>query len=373
MKKVVFLTGATGLIGSNLAVRILKDDPTTQLILLVRGSSEAEAENRLDQLLRISCSEIDFDQARKRITVVRGDITLRRLGLSEQLHARIASEVTHIIHSAATVQFQLPLECARVVNCDGTENVMALAKAAKNGGRLQRAAYISTAYVCGTREGTILEEELDCGQQFANTYERTKFESERLIRQSMNELPLTVFRPSIVVGDSRTGQTTAFNVLYPPLKLIRRHVVDTLPGHPQITLDVVPVDFVSAAINQICLKSDDGVGETYHLTAGEKATTTGEVVDLAVSYFNQVDPKQHTAPVRFLPLESFRAVCGKRVLQALEMYQSYLCTRKTFHNANTLSALAGTDIEPPEFRNYCGAILQFCIHADWGKLSKCAA
>jgi thioester reductase-like protein len=373
MKKVVFITGATGLIGSNLIARILKDDPTTQLVLLVRGRSDAEAENRLGQLLRISSPGIDFDQTKKRITVVRGDITLRKLGLSEQLHAKIASEVTHIIHSAATVQFQLPLECARVVNCEGTENVMALAKAAKNSGRLQRAAYISTAYVCGNREGTILEEELDCGQQFANTYERTKFESEKSIRQLMNELPLTVFRPSIVVGDSQTGQTTAFNVLYPPLKLICRRVVDTLPGHPQTPLDVVPVDFISAAINHICLKSDEGIGKTYHLTAGEKATTTGEVVDLAVNYFNQLDPKQHTAPVRFLPLESFRAVSGKRLLQALEMYQSYLCTKKIFDNANTLSALRGTDIEPPEFRSYCGAILQYCIDTGWGKLSKCAA
>jgi nucleoside-diphosphate-sugar epimerase len=272
------------------------------------------------------------------------------------------------------VQFQLPLECARLVNLGGTKNVMALARSAMRAGGLRRVAYISTAYVCGDREGTISEEELECGQKFVNTYEQTKLESERFIRKLMGKLPLTVFRPSIVVGDSETGRTTAFNVLYAPLKLIYHRMVDTLPGDPRIPLDVVPVDFVTAAINHICLKSDDGIGKTYHLTAGEdKATTTGQIVDLAVNYFNHIDTKQHILPTKFLPLKTFRAVGGKRLVQALEVYEPYLCTHKTFDNANTLSALRGTNIAPPEFASYYRAILRYCMETDWGKRLRCAA
>ncbi len=374
MKKIVFITGATGLIGSNLIVRILKDDPTTQLILLVRGDSVDDAKKRLEGRLGTWSTEADLLPMKKRIRVIKGDISLSRLGLPELLYKQLAAQVTHIIHSAATVQFQLPLECARRVNSGGTENVMTLARSAMRAGGLRRVAYISTAYVCGDREGTISEEELECGQQFVNTYERTKLESEKFIRESMGELPLVVFRPSIVVGDSKTGRTTAFNVLYAPLKLIYHRVVDTLPGGPHIPLDIVPVDFVTAAINHICLKRTDGIGKTYHLTAGgDRATTTGEIVDLAVSYFNHIDTNRHIPPTKFLPLKTFRAIGGKRVIQALEAYEPYLCTHKTFDNSNTLCALRGTGIAPPEFAGYYRAILRYCIETDWGKRLKYAA
>jgi len=294
MKKVIFLTGATGLVGSNLIPRILKNDTTTRLILLIRGDSDKEAETRVDEMLWAIREEIDSDQFKKRIQVIKGDITLERLGLSNALYKRLAKEISHIIHSAATVQFQLPLECARLVNCEGTKNVMALAKFAQKNGQPQRVAYISTAYVSGNREGRILEDELDFGQQFGNTYEQTKFESEKFLQGLMDELPITIFRPSIIVGDSRTGKTTTFNVLYLPLKLIYRGIVTTLPGSRYTPLDVVPVDFVCDAINHIFFDSNGCAGKTYHLTASQdQATTTGEVVDLASDFFNQTALSQH--------------------------------------------------------------------------------
>lgn len=374
MKKVIFLTGATGLIGGNLIPRILEGDPATRLVLLIRGNTDGEAEQRLDEILWSWLPVNDIEQAKKRIRVVRGDITLNRLGLSESLYARLAKEVTHIIHSAATVQFQLPLECARSVNLSGTKNVIALAKCAKEAGKLQRVAYISTAYVSGNRGGRILEDELDYGQQIANTYEQTKLESEKFVRALMNELPIIVFRPSIVVGDSQTGRTIAFNVLYPPLKLIYRQVVSILPGPSCTSLDVVPVDFVSDAIAHIFLKKEDGIGRTYHITAGEeKAPTTGEVVDLAINYFNRIMAKDPIPPVKFLPLQLYRAVCGKRFLQAMEVYEPYLCVQRIFDNTNTCFALRGTKITPPPFKMYYQNMLRYCIETDWGKRLKSAA
>jgi thioester reductase-like protein len=273
MNKIVFLTGATGLVGGNLIPRILKDHSITRLVLLIRGGSDREAELRVDQMLEVVTPEIDKDQAKRCIQVVRGDITLDRLGLSENLYNSLAKEVTHIIHSAATVQFQLPLECASLINCTGTKNVMTLAQCAQKTGRLKGVAYVSTAYVSGNLGGRILETELDCGQQFSNTYERTKLESEKIVRQLMNELPITIFRPSIIVGDSKTGRTTAFNVLYPPLKLIHHGLIQVLPGSENNPLDVVPVDFVADAIDHVFLKTEQGIGKTYHLTAGEGNST----------------------------------------------------------------------------------------------------
>jgi thioester reductase-like protein len=380
MKKVIFLTGATGLVGSNLIPRILKNDSKSRLILLIRGNSEEEAEHRVDEMLWEMREEIDFDQAKQRIQVIKGDITLEKLEIPEYLYRRLAKEITHIIHSAATVQFQLPLECARKVNCEGTRNVMALAKLAQKNGQLQRVAYVSTAYVSGNREGKIFEDELDCAQQFDNTYEQTKFESEKYVRSLIGELPIIIFRPSIIVGNSRTGKTTAFNVLYLPLKLIYRGIVTTLPGSRYTPLDVVPVDFVCDAINHIFLNNNGYVGRTYHLTASqEKATTTGEVVDLASDFFNQTALDQRIPQIKFVPKEMchkarpFVRSHTRRVLQAMEPYEPYLSGERVFDNAHTCSALKGTKIAPPQFKVYYQNILQYCIETGWGKNLKYAA
>lgn len=380
MKKVIFLTGATGLVGRNLILRILKGDPETKLILLVRGNSDSMVEQRIDEMLWALTPEIDVNQARNRIQVIRGDITFNKLGLSEPLYHRLATEVTHIIHSAATVQFQLPWECARIVNCTGTRNVMAFAKCAQETGKVQRIAYISTAYVCGNRSGTIRENELDFRQQFSNTYEQTKFESEQFVRKLMQELPITIFRPSVIVGDSKTGKTTAFNVLYIPWKLIYRGVLKVLPGSRYTPLDVVPVDFVSDAIYHIFLKTNQGIGKTYHLTSGkEKAVTAGEIVDLAVDYFNKITVNKKTLRIKFFPLRQgsmdklFLSNHVKRELKKMKVYEPYLCVYRTFDNTNTYFALRGTGITSPRFKKYYKTLLRYCIETDWGKQIKCAA
>jgi len=380
MNKIVFLTGATGLVGGNLIPRILKDDSITRLILLVRGDTDKETTERVYEVINKLSPEMDHSQIENRIQVVRGDITLDRLGIPESIYNRLASEVTHVIHSAATVQFQLPLECARLVNYTGTRNIMIFAQHAQQNGGLKGVAYISTAYVSGDRAGRILENELACDQHFANTYEQTKFESEKLVWQLMSELPLTIFRPSIIVGDSKTGRTTAFNVLYPPLKLISHKMVRILPGSRYTPLDIVPVDFVANAINSIFLKNNEGIGKIYHLTAGdENSTTVGEVVDLAMAYIDITKIAGNLQPIRFIVPEEYhsaiQSLCGheKRVWQAIETYAPYLCVNRTFDNANTCSALRNTGITIPDFKNYYQTILQYCIQTDWGKRLKLAA
>lgn len=380
MKKVVFLTGGTGFVGGNLIPRILKGDPASKLVLLLRGNSDREAEQRLNELLWRLAPGIEAHEAKKRTQVIRGDITAGRLGLSESVYDSLAHEVTHIIHSAATVQLQLPLSCARLVNCQGTKNVIELARRVHDLGKLQRFAYVSTAYVSGYRKGTIYEDELARGQQFANTYEQTKFEAEKIIQQWMHELPIMVFRPSIIVGNSKTGKTTAFNVLYPALKLIYSGILNTLPGLPRTPMDVVPIDFVVEAIYHIFLKTNNGSGKTYHLAAGEgKVTTTGAIVDLAVDYFNQIAGRKKIARIQFLPLTQYEAAkrCDfdkkKKAFHAMELYEPYLCVEKTFDNTNTVAALAGTSVAPPDFEMYYPKLLRYCIETNWGKTINQAA
>jgi long-chain acyl-CoA synthetase len=290
-----------------------------------------------------------------------------------------SSHITHIIHSAANVSFRQTLEQARHSNLYGTENVMSLARSGLAAGKLERVAYISTAYISGNRSGKIYEEELDCGQNFSNTYEQSKFESELRVRRLMSELPITIFRPSIIVGDSETGKTRAFNVLYFPLKLLYRGVLKVLPGSPQTPTDIVPVDYVCDAFYHIFFRSNSCLGKTFHLTAGaEKATTAGEVVNLAVNYFNQVAGKKKYRTVRFIPAQFYHAarhlVYGqaKKIFQVMENFESYLLVKKSFDDGNTRTAMNGTGIRVQSFRKYYQLLLDYCLACDWGDLIKAA-
>jgi len=116
-------------------------------------------------------------------------------------------------------------------------------------------AYISTAYVCGNREGVIFEDETDKGCCFSNGYEQSKWEAEQFVRSLMSQIPITIFRPSIIVGDSQTGRIATFNVLYPPLKFLCLGTKIPLPGRSKVSLDVIPVDYAAQAILQITLNN----------------------------------------------------------------------------------------------------------------------
>ncbi|HLF19302.1 MAG TPA: SDR family oxidoreductase, partial [Bacteroidota bacterium] len=263
MNKTIFLTGATGLVGGNLISRVLTENPANSLVLLVRANSREEAEGRVARTLSLVSPNLSWENARKRIQVVNGDVSLDKLGLNERDYAATAIATTHIIHSAAAVKFNNPLDLARKMNVVGTKNMITFAKKAQKLGDLHRFAYVSTAYVCGEREGTIVEDELLPVAAFANSYEQAKHEAEALVRLQMHELPITVFRPSIIVGDSQSGRTTAFNVLYFPLRLIHRGLLKFLPGSRNTPADVVPVDYVSDALCHIFLTTEEGIGETF--------------------------------------------------------------------------------------------------------------
>ncbi len=347
--------------------------------MLVRENSATKAQQRIENLLKILSPEIDIVQARRQIRVICGDITLSGLGLSEPVLNSLATEVTHIIHAAASTQFQLPLKYARLVNYKGTKNIMAFAKQAQDAGNLQHVGYISTAYVCGKKEGTIYEDDMEHQKGFSNTYEQTKWESEQFVRNLMSDLPVTIFRPSIVVGDSKTGMTLAFNVLYTPLKWIQKGVITVLPCSPDTPLDVVPVDFVSNAILHFLLKTEKCIGKIYHLVAGKaNSATVGEIVKHAINYFNNTALGKPKIGIKFSPPYFY---CGpppilhgkvKRALQLIKIYESYICTKRHFDNTNTINALQGTNISTPKLSSYFNNILSYCYWTNWGKRIKYA-
>src|SRR5260370_36952060 len=163
--------------------------------------------------------------------------------------------------------------------------------------------YLSTAFVAGRHRGRFSERDLDLGQSFRNSYERSKFEAELLVRSAMTDVPITVIRPSIVMGHSRTGETTAFNVLYIPMRLFATGQVRRVPALARLPLDIVPVDFVSRVTREAVTSGIGQARTTYPAVAGRRALTAGELAAIASDVFALPPPSfiRWPLPMRTLP------------------------------------------------------------------------
>jgi long-chain acyl-CoA synthetase len=370
MKNNVFITGATGNIGAKLVTRILQDKLSDRLILLIRGKSVKEAALRLISSLQATNPDLDFAEAGRKIKIVCGDITKPGLGLSITEQNELVSEVTHIIHSAASTKFQQPLDKARFINYGGTKNVLKFAGEVQKNGNFKGLAHISTAYICGRREETIYENETENPVDFSNPYEQTKWESENLVNKEKSKMPITIFRPSIVVGDSISGRINSFNVLYTPLKFILGGSVKILPCRPNTPTDVVSVDFVSNAICHIFLKTDKWIGKNYNLTAGEdNSNTVREIIDYAVNYYNNNSEDSILKQMRYVHPELFNKlspILGRKINKIhkiLKPFEPYVCLKRNFDNTNTINALQGTNIIATKLTNYFDNILRYYLRS----------
>ena len=210
-----FLTGSTGFIGSEILRRILDREPERRVYALVRAADDREAAWRgREVLFRLYMDdEAGTESGMRRVRWIRGDLTAAGLGLAPAARAAIAAECDELIHAAAATEWDLPLAQAEAVNVGGVRGVVDLAAEGARRGRAPRLIHVSTAFVAGRRSGVVQPEDLPGPEEpFSNTYEATKAQAERLLRERMGSVPITVVRPSIVVGDSRSGRTFNFNV-----------------------------------------------------------------------------------------------------------------------------------------------------------------
>ncbi len=276
MTRTFLLTGANGFIGTQIARELLSDDQSS-IIALVRATDVASGVRRLardwwewPELVK---------ELGARVEVVCGDVSEAKLGLDETTYETTRDRVTHIIHTAADWRF-LPLAELRKTNVEGTANVVEFAKDVHGHHGLGRLSHISTAYVAGGRTGHVAEDQLTDAFGFATDYERSKYEGELLVKAAKEDLPVSIFRPSMVVGDSRTGAIKTFNTFYFPLRLYLTGRMRFLPVSKALRINVIPVDYVASAIARLTV-DPRAEGLTFHLVAPyESLPTIKEVMEL---------------------------------------------------------------------------------------------
>lgn len=348
----LLMTGFPGFLGSALLPRLLAGRPeVTSAICLTQSRHSELAAQRVREI------EAEHAHARGRIKLVEGDITAPGLGVDAK-GRRWLREVSEVWHLAAVYDLAVAPEVARRVNVDGTAAVLELCRSLRN---LDRLHYVSTCYVSGRYVGEFPEDGLDEGQEFRNHYESTKYEAELLVRKAMADgLPATVFRPGIVVGDSRTGATQKYDGPYYLASFLRRQrLVAFVPavGDPdEVRFCLVPRDFVVDAMDRLSLL-DRSVGRTYALT-DPNPPTVREVVD---AFARHLGRRVVWVP---LPLGLTRRVVGsvpgaERLLGLPAEAVDYFASPTTYSTTNTTEDLVGTGVACPPFQSYVDRLLAY--------------
>ena len=305
MGDVVLLTGGTGFLGTELVARLL-ERANLEIVSLVLADTDAEAARASDRAwwfrpdLRAELGA--------RIHAIAGDVAKPTLGLDPGTYADLCDRVTHIVHSAADLRVDATVEELRVTNVTGVANVLGFARSAR---RLARLVHVSTAYVAGARTGTVSEDDLTDAFGFGSPYEQTKYEAEHLVRDAASELPVTVVRPSMIVGDSRTGDIKTFNTFYTPVRLFLSGKLRMVPARRDLRVNIVPVDYVADAI--VSLTFDPrAVGTTVHLTTPtDELPTAGDVLALARRWAREHLGARLRSPV-FIPIRLLKPYFRER-------------------------------------------------------------
>lgn len=352
VREAVLVTGFPAFTAKRMVAKCLGADLEARVCVLVPPAHEADAHAFLATLPAAEAG---------RAEVVIGDVCSMDLGLSGNEYKSLAAEITAIYHLAGVYHMGVDKATARQVNVEGTRGILDFAAEAN---QLRRLCHWSTAAVAGKRRGLILEDELDQGQSFHNIYEETKFEAEALARRAQHRMPITIVRPSIIVGDSRTGEIDTFDGPYFLMVLIVTNITHMrlpLPGRGTAPLNLVPIDFVIDAAYALCM-DERAAGKTFHLTDPNPLS--------ARRVYELVAERSHSKPPRgYIPGKLTRLLLrapGMARLASNSLPFFELFDQQVFYNCrHTQELLADTEIRCPPFDAYVDTLVQYVkeVHA----------
>ncbi len=387
-KKSIFITGATGFVGSYLACEFLRHGYNVKL--LVRNKNN-DCESRIEKTLSPILNAEKYKSIKDKIEIIPGDVTYENLGIPFNLFNRLSSEVDNVFHCAALTNFDetRKREIERV-NVEGTRNVLDFTLKL----RQPDFHFMSTSYVCGQKEGIFYEDELDVGQKFNNIYEESKFKAEKLIKEYRKKfsIKVVIYRPAIIVGDSRTGWTSNFLGFYSLIRAVHLLVEVfkedlrtggkralkagvsykgkelliplRVPAIANKSLNIVPIDYVTDVVMRI-FKTKNSLSRTYHIV-NPNLPTIGSIQRIICSIFN-ISGVRITAPKEFelTPMTSWENFFA----ETIKVFSPYLQRKEPiFSDKNTQEILNGTSIKCPFIsERFISKLISYCLESNWGR------
>jgi thioester reductase-like protein len=353
----IFLTGSTGYIGAHIAA-ILLDRHGDRLNLLVRAKTEQEANERLWQSLQLHMDFAEFREAlASRISIYRGDLTDARFGLDAAEYTRLVGTTESVIHCAASLNRKSEKTCLNV-NLRGTLEVAQLGRRAQDAHGLRRFSQVSTVAVAGHRSHEVVTEDtsIDWNRSDYDPYARTKKFTEHMVRELLPDVSRTVFRPSIVLGDSRRPETTQFDMVRAFVFLAG---LPFLPLRSTDRIDIVPVDYVAESVVLLHQK-ENPAHEIYHLSSGTRAETFGQLTQALANSAGKMQPYfwpglEHKFSAVVNWLANYRNGIG-RSASLLKVFMPYLVWDTVFDNSRVVAEMGR---KPEPFSKYCYPLLKF--------------
>ena len=329
--RTIFLTGFPGFIATRLVERLASDE--VQFFLLVQPQFLGKAVEDIKKIAANTGTPLE------NFAVVEGDITQPNLGMDADDAASVRYETTDVFHLAAVYDLSIDRQTATRVNLGGTKNVNEFVRTLKH---LRRYNYVSTCYVAGKRNGVICEDELEHKEGFRNFYEESKHLAEIEVEKLKPELAVTIFRPSVVVGDSETGETAKYDGIYYLIHYLRKapYLLRAINvGNKTVKLNLVPVDFVVEAI------------------ADPEPLTTAELFDTIA--LEMTGRKSEFAPSPKL-VEWFLSRPFSPPITGLPDYGvPYFFIEQTYDTSTANELLAAHGLRCPNFRDYAANLLKF--------------
>jgi thioester reductase-like protein len=353
----IFLTGSTGYLGGYLVAGLFTGH-LDRLNLLVRAKTDQEARERLWQSLQLHFEFPEFlDSLNGRVRIFRGDLTSERFGLNDDDYRALTDTTDSILHCAASLNRKSEKQCLNV-NLRGSLEVIQLARRAQNLHGLRRYSHVSTVAVAGKRQNEVVTEDhsIDWSRSDYDAYARTKKFSEHMVHQLLADVPHTIFRPAIVMGDSRRPVTTQFDMLQAFDMLARLPV---LPLRPDDKIDIVPANYVGGAIVNIHQMEKPKFG-IYHLSSGSGSQTYKELTDALAAAGGWSRPSyQPWLGGPFSKTVNWLAFKGGAVgygASLLKVFWPYLDWNTVFDNSRVVEEMGES---PAKFTSYAYPLLQF--------------
>jgi thioester reductase-like protein len=346
-RETLFITGFPGFIANRLLERLARND--CDFLLLVQPALAARARDEIALLAQLAGKQADDFQ------LVEGDITQPGLGLTAENAALAREQSTRVFHLAAVYDLAVERELALRVNVGGTRNVLEFARSMP---RLRHFHHVSTCYVAGKREGVVLETELRHDAGYRNFYEESKYLAEVEVESLKNELPITIHRPAVVCGDSKTGETAKYDGVYYLIHYLLKwpNVLSLINiGNREVSLNLVPVDFVVDAMAALAFDAR-AIGKTVQL-ADPSPLTTNDLFNAIAGAING-SRSRITAPpswVRFFLM----LPPSPRITGLPHHAVPYFFVKQLYDSTQARQMLAEHGIHCPPFASYVNRIIEY--------------